>query len=203
MGAGKLVDTVTHGRTVWEGIGDISSERLSGFIPLILIASCSSALAGGVIIYFAHKSRFLAIVGSCAALMVVLFLASNRGLQLVEDEFSSARVASALQQLGGADYQVVCEFEANDLTSLFFYLPHAILWLNANPEMEFATRNLGIGRDLYLNEERFQALWRSNQRIFLIASQDRLDHCRSLLQLDGRPGTPVATIGTKMILMNR
>jgi hypothetical protein len=203
MGAGKLVDTVTHGRTVWEGIGDISSERLSGLMPLILIASCSSALAGGVIIYFAHKSRFLAIVGSCAALMIVLFLASNRGLQLVEDEFSSARVASALQQLGGADYQVVCEFEANDLTSLFFYLPHSILWLNANPEMEFATRNLGIGRDLYLKEERFQALWRSNQRIFLIASQDRLDHCRSLLQLDGRHGTPVATIGTKMILMNR
>jgi hypothetical protein len=172
-------------------------------MPLILIASCSSALAGGVIIYFAHKSRFLAIVGSCAALMIVLFLASNRGLQLVEDEFSSARVASALQQLGGADYQVVCEFEANDLTSLFFYLPHSILWLNANPEMEFATRNLGIGRDLYLKEERFQALWRSNQRIFLIASQDRLDHCRSLLQLDGRHGTPVATIGPKMILMNR
>jgi 4-amino-4-deoxy-L-arabinose transferase-like glycosyltransferase len=203
MGADKLVDTVTHGRTVWEGIGDISSERLSGFIPLILIASCSSGLAGGVIIYFAHQSRFLAIVGSCAALMIVLFLASNRGLQLVEDEFSSARVASALQQIGGADYQVVCEFEANDLTSLFFYLPHSILWLNANPDMEFATRNLGIGRDLYLNEERFQALWRSNERIFLIASQNRFDHWRSLLQLDGRHGTPVATVGTKVILMNR
>jgi len=52
-------------------------------------------------------------------------------------------------------------------------------------------------RDLYLNEERFQALWRSNERIFLIASQNRFDHWRSLLQLDGRHGTPVATVGTK------
>src|SRR5258708_34304577 len=202
-GADKLVDTVTHGRTVWEGIGDISSERLSGFIPLILIASCSSALAGGVIIYFAHQSRFLAIVGSCAALMIVLFLASNRGLQLVEDEFSSARVASALQQIGGADYQVVCEFEANDLTSLFFYLPHSILWLNANPDLEFATRNLGIGRDLYLNEERFQALWRSNERIFLIASQTRLPHSANLPQLDGRPGQPCTTSPPHLISINR
>ena len=86
--------------------------------------------------------------------MIVLFLASN---QLVEDEFSSARVASALQQLGGADYQVVCEFEANDLTSLFFYLSFDSLvqrtrrW-NSRPEI------FGIGRDLYLNEECFQAL---------------------------------------------
>jgi hypothetical protein len=135
--------------------------------------------------------------------MIVLFLASNRGLQLVEDEFSSAQVASALQQLGGTNYQVVCEFEANDLTSLFFYLPHSIQWLNANPKMEFATRNLGIGRDLYLDEERFQRLWQSDQRTFLIADQDRLGHWRSLLQLDGQRGTPVAMVGTKMILMNR
>jgi hypothetical protein len=135
--------------------------------------------------------------------MIILFLASNLALSLVEDQFSSARVASAIQQMGGPNYQVVCEFEANDLTSLFFYLPHSIQWLNANPQMEFATRNLGIGRDLYLDEERLESLWRSNQRVFVIASQDRLDHWRSLLQLNGQHEIPVATIGTKMILMNR
>jgi hypothetical protein len=155
------------------------------------------------IIYFARQGRSLAILGTCVVLMIVLFLASNRGLFLVEDQFSSARVASAIQQLGGPNYQVVCEFEANDLTSLFFYLPHSIQWLNANPEMEFATRSLGIGRDLYLDEERLESLWRSNQRVFVIASQDRLDHWRSLLQLDDQREIPVATIGTKMILMNR
>jgi 4-amino-4-deoxy-L-arabinose transferase-like glycosyltransferase len=203
VGTSQLGDTVTHGWTVWEGIAGISSDRLAGFVPLMLIASCALALTGAAIIYFARQSRFLAILGSCAALMIVLFLASNRGLYLVADEFSSARVASTIERLGGGNYQVICEFETNDLTSLFFYLPHSIQWLNANPEMEFATRNLGIGRDLYLNEEQFQALWRSDQRIFLIAGQDRLDHWRSLLQLDGRRGTPVATIGTKMILMNR
>jgi 4-amino-4-deoxy-L-arabinose transferase-like glycosyltransferase len=203
VGTSQLGDTVTHGWTVWEGIAGISSDRLAGFVPLMLIASCALALMGAAIIYFARQSRFLAILGSCAALMIVLFLASNRGLYLVADEFSSARVASTIERLGAGNYQVICEFETNDLTSLFFYLPHSIQWLNANPEMEFATRNLGIGRDLYLNEEQFQALWRSDQRIFLIAGQDRLDHWRSLLQLDGRRGTPVATIGTKMILMNR
>jgi 4-amino-4-deoxy-L-arabinose transferase-like glycosyltransferase len=199
----QLVDTVARGRTVWGGIIGISSESLSGLVPLFLIASCALALAGAAIIYFARQNKFLAIAGSCSVLMMVLFLASNRGLYLVEDEFSSARVASTIEQLGGANYEVVCEFEANDLTSLFFYLPHSIQWLNAKPEMEFATRSLGIGRDLYLNEERFQALWHSDQRTFLIASQDRRDHWRSLLQLEGPRGTPVATIGTKMILMNR
>jgi 4-amino-4-deoxy-L-arabinose transferase-like glycosyltransferase len=200
VGTSQSVDMVTHGRTVWEGFVGISG--LSGLVPLMLIASCALALTGAATIYFAWRSRFLAILGSCAALMIVLFLVSNRGLYLVQDQFSSARVASTIQRLGGADYQVVCEFEANDLTSLFFYLPRAIQWLNANPKMEFATRTLGIGRDRYLGEERFQALWRDNQRIFLIARQDRLDHWRNRLQIDGQGPTPMATIGTKIILMN-
>ena len=200
IGTGQLVDTVTNGPTVWGGLVGISG--LSGLVPLLLVASCSLAVAGAAIIYFARQSRSLAILGSCAGLMIVLFLVSNRGLYLVEDQFSSARVASTIQQLGGADYQVVCEFESNDLTSLFFYLPHSIQWLNANPKMEFATRNLGLGRDLYLAEERFQALWGNDQRIFLIARWDRLDYWRNRLQIDGRRITPVATIGTKIILMN-
>jgi hypothetical protein len=203
IGNSPLVDTVTRGRTVWEGIVGISSDRLAGFVPLVLIASCALALAGVAVIYFARQGRSLAILGSCTVLMIVLFLASNRGLFLVEDLFSSARVASTIQQLGGPNYQVVCEFEANDLTSLFFYLPHSIQWLNANPEMEFATRNLGIGRDLYLDEEQLESLWRGNQRIFVIASQARLDHWRSLLSLDHQREIPIATIGMKMILMNR
>ena len=202
IGTGPLVDTVTRGRTVWEGIVGISSDRLAGLVPLLLIASGALALVGAAVVYFARQGKSLAILGNCAVLMVILFLASNRGLFLVEDQFSSARVASTIQQLGGSNYQVVCEFEANDLTSLFFYLPHSIQWLNANPEMEFATRNLGIGRDLYLDEERLESLWRSDQRVFVIASQDRLDHWRRLLRLDGQRGTPVAIIGTKMILMN-
>ncbi|HET9375199.1 MAG TPA: glycosyltransferase family 39 protein [Chthoniobacterales bacterium] len=201
LGTSQLVDTVTHGRTAWGGLVGISG--LSGLVPLLLVASCTLALAGACIVYFARQSRSLAILGSCAGLMIVLFLVSNRGLYLVEDEFSSARIASTIQQLGGADYQVVCEFEANDLTSLFFYLPHSIQWLNANPKMEFATRDLGLGRDLYLTEERFQALWGNDQRIFLVARQDRLDHWYDRLQIDGRRMTPVATIGTKIILMNR
>jgi 4-amino-4-deoxy-L-arabinose transferase-like glycosyltransferase len=200
VGTSQLVDTVTHGRTAWGGLVGIS--RMSGLVPLLLIASCALALAGAAIIYFARQSRLLAILGSCAALMLVLFLVSNRGLYLVEDQFSSARVASTIKRLGGADYQVVCEFEANDLTSLFFYLPHSIQWLNANPKMEFATRNLGIGRDLYLAEEQFQVLWGTDRRIFLIARQDQLDHWRNRLQIDGQRVTPVATIGTKIILMN-
>jgi 4-amino-4-deoxy-L-arabinose transferase-like glycosyltransferase len=203
VGTGPLVDTVTKGRTVWEGILGISTGRLAELVPLALVASCALALTGAAIVYFAREGRFLGILGSGVVLMIILFLTSNRGLFLVEDQFSSARVASTIKKLGGADYQVVCEFEANDLTSLFFYLPHPVQWLNANPEMEFATRKLGIGRDLYLDEEQLKALWHTDQRIFVVASQERLDHWRSLLQLEGIRGTPAATIGTKMILMNR
>ena len=200
IGTGSLVDTVTQGRTVWEGIGGLSPEALSGLLPLLLISSCALALSGLAIIYLARQKRFLAMVGGCVALMVVVFLASNRGLYLVEDEFSSARVASTIQHLGGTNYQVVCEFEANDLTSLFFYLPHSIHWLNANPEMEFATRNLGIGRSLYLDEEQFESLWSSKQRTFLITSQGRLERWRHLKR---ESKVAVATVGTKILLMNR
>jgi hypothetical protein len=203
FGTGGLALTVTQGRTVWQGIGEISPERLFGLIPCMLIASCALALAGATVIYFAQKGRFLAIVGSCASLMIVVVLASNRSLSLVEDQFSSARVAFTIEELDGADDQVVCEFEANDLTSLFFYLPRPIQWVNANPAMEFATRNLGIGRDLYLNEERFLALWHSDRRIFLVAGRSRLEYWRSLLQTGDHGVSPVASVGSKMILLNR
>jgi hypothetical protein len=203
FGTSRLELTATQGRTVWEGMGEISPERLFGLIPCMLIASCAVAIAGAAVIYFARKGRFLAIVGSCASLMIVVFAVSNRSLSLVEDQFSSARVASTIEELGGADDQVVCEFETNDLTSLFFYLPRPIRWLNANPAMEFATRNLGIGRDLYLNEERFLALWHGDRRIYLIAGRGRLEYWRSLLHLDDPGATAVAIVGSKMILMNR
>jgi 4-amino-4-deoxy-L-arabinose transferase-like glycosyltransferase len=199
--ASELADTVVHGKTVWEGIGGISSKQLSDLVPVILIASLAMVFTGAMVIYFARKGRALEIVGSCATLMFVLFLASNWSLFLVEDEFSSARIASSIENLGGEQYEVVCEFEANDLTSLFFYLPHSIQWLHANPEMEFATRKLGAGRELYLDEDRFLALWRADERVFLVTNQGRFDYWRRTLQLGEE--RPLAVFGTKMILVNR
>jgi 4-amino-4-deoxy-L-arabinose transferase-like glycosyltransferase len=197
-----LANTVAGGKTVWEGIGGISSEKLIELLPVILIAVSAMVLSGLSVIYFAHQNRVLEIVGSCAVLMVVFLLASNWSLFRVEDEFSSAEVASSIEKWGAGEYRVVGEFEANDLTSLFFYLPHSIQWLHAKPEMEFATRNLGIGRELYIDEDRFLALWLGDQRVFLISNRDRLEYWRKVLRLDDRAGTPLAVFGAKMVLMN-
>ncbi len=76
---------------------------------------------------------------------------------MLEDDFSLKQIALAANRLATADTIVVCAGETNDNPSLLFYLDREIYWVARAPSVEFASRELGIGRDLFLSTTNWRA----------------------------------------------
>jgi hypothetical protein len=94
---------------------------------------------------------------------------------------------------------VISQGDSNENTSLFFYLHSPIFWVDGNPDMEFATRILGIGRDHYLSRAQVAALWKGPKQIFLIV--ESVDQWKTLLSTDAVK--PLGTFGPRAVLTNR
>ena len=86
--------------------------------------------------------------------------------RLVEDEFSSAKVAELIDARDGSESMVIAQGDPNEKTTLFFYLHRPIFWVDGHPNIEFATRTLGIGRDHYLTREQVQRHGEKPNRYF-------------------------------------
>jgi hypothetical protein len=99
------------------------------------------------------------------------------------------------------DATVVVEGESNDRTSLFFYLRRPIFWVNAHPEMEFATRALGIGRENYLTREELARLWNEQGKVFLLIWPGTLDQWRK--ELGVTPAQIVVGDRSQVLLCNQ
>lgn len=231
--AGAGIATPAVGWTILTAFEHCSANLWRGLEPFLWINSAGALLAGLLIIYFGRRKQVVSILAVLAIFMGIVFGAGARGMALVQDEFSSAKVARIIEtaatvngsasakdsdfrpaaagpslersvnRSGRPDYQVICAFESNDLTSLFFYLPHRIFWANAHPETEFATRALNIGRDLYLNEGQVQALWRGPEQVFLVVKAASLNHWKQVLALTDAQSQPVGRCASRIVLTNR
>jgi 4-amino-4-deoxy-L-arabinose transferase-like glycosyltransferase len=237
--AGDGIATPAVGWTILSAFEQFPADLWRGLEPFLWINSAAALVAGLLIVFFGWRRQVASILAVLAIFMGVVFGAGARGMALVQDEFSSAKVvriietaatgngststkvsdfakpspftkAAAVMSLERSvnrsarpDYQVICDFESNDLTSLFFYLPHRIFWVNAHPETEFATRALKIGRDLYLDEEQLQALWRGPEQVFLVVKSASLNHWKQVLVLRDAQSQPVGRCASRVVLTNR
>ena len=59
--------------------------------------------------------------------MAAVFTIGTRAMQLVEDEFSSAKVAELIDTRGRSESIVIAQGDPNEKTTLFFYLAPADL----------------------------------------------------------------------------
>ena len=108
----------------------------------------------------------------------------------------------AANRLAGKDGLVVCAGETNDSPSLLFYLDREIYWVRSRPEGEFASRELGIGRDLFLSDDELARRWHSAQPVFLITESAMLGEWREKLALTPAQLVPAANSGTRVMLAN-
>jgi hypothetical protein len=108
-----------------------------------------------------------------------------------------------LNRANAGNYQVVSESECNDYTSLFFYLPHTVCWVNANPSIEFATRVHGIGKDLYLTEDQVVHAWKQPLPVFLITRKQNLPRWRHRLADSGTDAYVGLECGSRVVLTNQ
>lgn len=171
----------------------------SKIIPLLWMVS-GTALVGGCFIFLFRRSEVFGLT-ALSFVMAVTFAICTWGLAIAQDQFSSAKAAQVVNSPSNENATVVVEGESNDRTSLFFYLRRPIFWVNAHPEMEFATRALGIGREHYLTQEQVAQLWNEQGKVFLLIWPGTLDRWRR--ELGVTPDQIMVSDRSQILLCNR
>lgn len=173
------------------------------FIPLLCVTSGFAVVTGIVVFLFDRKRKSDHCFTAFALLMAAFFLAGTRGMQLVEDEISSAKISEVIGSRASPGSLVIVQGDPNIRTSLFFYLHRRIFWVNGHPNIEFATRSLGIGRANYLTRDQVAAAWKEARQVFLIIEGTDVAEWARDLGLSAAQSNPIGRCGSGVILANR
>jgi 4-amino-4-deoxy-L-arabinose transferase-like glycosyltransferase len=172
-------------------------------VPLLCAVSTAAFVTGILVFLFDRKGKSELCLAVFALFMAAVFAIGTRGMRLVEDEFSSAKVAEVIDSRDGLQSVVIVQSDPNINTTLFFYLHRPVYWVDGHPNIEFATRSLGIGLDHYLTREQVAKEWRETKRIFLVMQGSALAEWKAYLGLGPDQANPIGTCGSRVILMNR
>jgi 4-amino-4-deoxy-L-arabinose transferase-like glycosyltransferase len=178
--------------TVWKEI-----------VPLLGTISTASLVTGILVFLFDRQGKSELCLAGFALLMAVIFAIGARGMQVVEDEFSSAKVAELISARDSLPSVVIVQSDPNISTTLFFYLHQPVYWVDGHPNIEFATRTLGIGLDYYLTREQVAKTWGETKRVFLVIEGSALAEWKAYLGLSPEPSNPIGRCGSRVILVNR
>jgi 4-amino-4-deoxy-L-arabinose transferase-like glycosyltransferase len=174
-----------------------------GITPLLFVVSTSALVVGISAFIFNRKGRSELCLAGFAFLMATVFAIGTRAMQLLEDEFSSAKIAKLIDARDGSESMVIAQGDPNEKTTLFFYLHRPIFWVDGHPNIEFATRSLGIGRDHYLRREQVAEAWRASKQVFLVIEGGALREWTAYLRLGPEQLNPIGTCGSRVVLANR
>jgi 4-amino-4-deoxy-L-arabinose transferase-like glycosyltransferase len=173
------------------------------FLTLLVSVAAALVVGGGAVVVCARLQRPVLAVAVVGLISATFLVCGAVALPRTEDLFSSWRIASFLNHANAGNYQVASESECNDYTSLFFYLPHRVYWVNANPTIEFATRVHGIGKDLYLTEDRIVHAWKQPFPVFLITQKQNLPKWGGRLAGSGSNVYVGLECGSRVVLTNQ
>jgi 4-amino-4-deoxy-L-arabinose transferase-like glycosyltransferase len=168
-------------------------------IPLLWIISGLAVGTGVVMFFLDRRWKSHLCFSAMALLMAAFFAAGTYGMHLVEDQLSSAKIGAVIDSRAHPDSMVISDGDPNENTGLFFYVRHPIFWVDAHPDIEFATRSLGIGRDTFLTREQVRTAWNGPKQVFFITEASDLAEWRAYLNLDETP----SRCGSRVILLNR
>jgi 4-amino-4-deoxy-L-arabinose transferase-like glycosyltransferase len=172
-------------------------------VPLLYLASAFAVATGALVLLFHWKRKFDLGLAGFGLFMAAIFLVSTRGMAVVQDEFSSAKVAKIIDLRSKAGSVVISQGSPNEKTTLFFYIHRQIFWVDGRPDMEFATRELGIGRDDYLTHEQAAKMWRGTKQVFLVIEDYALADWKAYLRLGPDQSIPIGTSGSRVVLVNQ
>jgi 4-amino-4-deoxy-L-arabinose transferase-like glycosyltransferase len=172
-------------------------------VPLLYAASASALVVGTLVYLFDRKGKSELCLAGFALLMGAVFVIGTRAMQLLEDQFSSAKVAEFIDSRNSPGSVVIAQGDPNVKTTLFFYLHQPIFWVDGHPNIEFATRSLGIGLEHYLTREQVAKAWKGTKQVFLVIEGTALAEWKSYLALNRNGPKPIGTCGSRVILVNR
>ena len=181
----------------------ISLESWHRLLPLIWMTGSAFLCGGTVAAWLAVRGSWRFVLPVTAAATVVVLGCAARGLVVMEDRFSLKQLALIANRDTRPDTVVACAGQPSDNPSILFYANREVVWVGVAPSMEFATRQLGIGRSLYLSEDGFLRLWSDRRRaVYLIAEQDLFRAARDRLQPAGSAPYEEWRSGTRIMLRN-
>lgn len=132
-------------------------------------------------------------------LVAILFsICGVLGYARLAPYFSLESMAEVLQDEVPADAMLVFDGGIDTGSSLLFYSNRPIYLLGQNPDLEFAVRAFGIGRDRFLTNQKFKHLWGSEQPVALITERAALDKWTM-----GVVPSIVHQSGTQVLLLNQ
>jgi 4-amino-4-deoxy-L-arabinose transferase-like glycosyltransferase len=186
-----------------DALGCMPSTGL--FVDLLAAVAVALVVGGCAVVRCARLNRPVLAAAAVGSISLTFLVGGAVALPCTADLFSSWRIARFLIDANpnAGDYQVACESECNDYTSLFFYLPHCVYWVNANSAIEFATRVHGIGKDLYLTEDQLVQAWKQPWPVFLITQQQNLPKWRDRLAGAGGGARVALKCGLRVVLINQ
>jgi 4-amino-4-deoxy-L-arabinose transferase-like glycosyltransferase len=174
-----------------------------GILPLLALASGSALVVGLWVFQFNRQRRSDLCLAGLGLFMAAIFAIGTRAMQVIEDQFSSARVAQLIDARARPESMVIAQGDPNEKTTIFYYLSRRIFWVDGHPNIEFATRSLGIGLDHYLTREQVAKAWGTNEQVFLIIEASALAEWKVYLGLPSERSTPIGVCGSRVVLLNR
>ncbi len=188
--------------TFMDAITGISPALWCQMLVLLEVFGVAALLAGGMAAVLAWRERafpaLLVLAGSGAVPMILAAV----GFTIMSPYFSLAENARAIEReiAGEPGALVACEAEPNTASSLLYYLPQRVHWVNAPFDNQYAQQVLGEGRDFYWNDDALAGAWKSGAPVYLVIEEERLAHWQE--ELSPAPRL-VSRSGTRLVLANR
>jgi hypothetical protein len=185
-----------------DAITGISPALWCQMLVLLEIFGVAALLAGGMAAVLAWRGRTfpaLFVLGGGGAVPMIL---GAVGFTIMSPYFSLAENARAIEReiAGAPGALVACEAEPNTASSLLYYLPQRVHWVNASFDNQYAQQVLGEGRDFYWDDAALAGAWSSAAPVYLVIEEGRLAHWQE--ELSPAPRL-VSRSGTRLVLANR
>ncbi len=189
--------------TLASTVSGISLDSWHRLLPLIWTTGAAFLIGGVASVWLASRGSWRFVLPVTAVATIAVLGCAARGLIVMEDHFSLKELALIADRDTRPDTVIGCAGMPADNPSILFYANRAIHWVGATPAMEFATRQLGIGRSLYLSDDDFLRLWSDRSRaVYLIVEQDSFDLWRDRLPPAGEAPRQEWRSGTRIMLCN-
>lgn len=185
--------SVAERATAWTTVQGFGAGVWLGVSRLGLIAFCIglATLVAGLIF---PRRAFVALTASAAVFALVAVL----GYALVAPYFSLASASGMLRQRLPAEAPIVFDGGIDTASSLLFYASQPIALLGQDPDADFVTRKYNLGRETYLPDDDFAALWRSARPMAFVVERSARPRWESLL---GPLPAPAVICGTQEVLI--
>lgn len=184
---------VAERATAWTTLRGFGVGVWLGVSRLGLLAF-SLSLAVAVIAWFFPRRTFAALTAMAGVFSLVAVL----GYALVAPYFSLAGASGALRQRLPARAPIVFDGGIDTASSLLFYASQPIALLGQDPDADFVTRKYNLGRETYLPDDDFAALWRSGRPLAFVVERSARSRWESLL---GPLPEPAVICGTQQVIV--